>query len=507
MATIIQLQNGRIPEATPESVGISSRCILNYLDRVEAENVKLHAFQIVRKGKLIADAVGAPYTHDSFHRIYSAAKGIVATAVLLTIQDGHYSFDDKVVQFFPKEWIPEDLDPRWERLTLYHLLTMTAGHARDTMFTMLVGKSPCWVRTFFEVKPEYEPGTHFVYDMGAQYVMNELVRIAVGKDLGEYMNERVFEPMGIKAQWRYTPIEGNFWSSSLQLQPEGLTKLSLLYLQEGEWDGKQLVDRELMRYAMRQHVPSESAFPELAGREDVAGYCLHMWRNSFGGLRYAGGQGQIGVIVPEYDMVYSTLAAEDRPNPLIDIFYEEILRRCMPEDPECYAELKARLEGFGLGPRGVKPEGGRISELSGCTFSFDENESGQKNIRFDFLKDRAVITTGSAKGIKQHLCGYNGEWLDSTGYLLVDKEDGEIVDLDKIFFYDDKQTCLTGGWLDDSTFIFKLRGPAMLCDYTYTCRFGDDTVDIELASTCHADPAKRMGEAAKNKTSVLHGKK
>ncbi|MBR5730846.1 MAG: beta-lactamase family protein [Firmicutes bacterium] len=510
MTTKVQLQNGAIPKAAPESVGVSSRSILNYMDRVREEGLGLHAFQIVRHGRLIADAVARPYSHDSFHRIYSAAKGIVATAVLLTIQDGHYTLDEPVLKHFPKEWLPEDPDPRWERLTLYHLLTMTAGHSKDTMFSMLVGKSPCWVRTFFEIKPDYEPGTHFVYDMGVQYVMNELVRLAVGKDLGQFMDERIFGPMGVRAQWRYTPIEGNFWSSSMQLQPEGLTRLSLLYLQDGEWDGRQLVDRDLIRCAKLQHVPSTPAFPERAAREDFAGYSLHMWRNSFGGLRYSGGQGQYGVIVPEYDMVYSTLAAGGGNSLLLDIFYEEILRksseRPLPPDPDSFEELRRRIGDFGLGPQGVKKHSPLEAAVSGRTFYFDDNGSGQKSVRFDFQDDRAVILTDSERGRRQHFCGFMGEWLDSTGYLLIDKEDGEIADLDRIFFYDEKQTCLTGGWSADDTFIFKLRGPAMLCDYTYVCRFGDGTVDIEQSSTCHGDPVKRMGEASENRTSVLHGR-
>ena len=512
MESKVVLENGRIPVSSPESVGIGSRCILDYFDRVQRECPSLHAFQIVRKGRLIADAAAKPYTRESFHRIYSAAKGIVATAVLLCVQDGLYTLEEPVLKYFPKEWLPADPDPRWEELTLYHLLTMTSGHRQDTMFKMLMGKSDCWVRTFLEERPDYPFGTHFVYDMGAQYVMNELVRLAVGKDLGQFMEERVFGPMGVLAQWEYTPIEGHFWSSTMQLQPEGLTKLSLLYLQEGEWNGKQLLRPDLVRYAMKQHVPCVSEHGDRGNRENGAGYSLHMWRNSFGGVRYSGGQGQLGIVVPEYETVYSTLAAADgsQTNALIDAFYECVLRKCrekpLPEDPESCALLRARLESFNLAPSGVAADSPAARQVSGKTYVFEENPAGQKSVRFDFTGGEVTVTTDSGRGVRTHTCGLNGEWKESRGYLLLDKEDGEIADLDRIFNYDVKATLLSGGWRSENCFEFKLRGPALLCDYTYVCSFEGNEVRIALSSTCHADPTVRMGESAAFAAAELRGR-
>ena len=96
-----------------------------------------------------------------------------------------------------------------------------------------MGGSDCWIKTFFEVKPAYEPGTYFCYDMGAQYVMNELIRLATGKDTGQYLNEKLFDKLGIEYQNQYTEPEGLFFSSTIQLKPDGLTKLSQFTFRAG----------------------------------------------------------------------------------------------------------------------------------------------------------------------------------------------------------------------------------------------------------------------------------
>ena len=137
------------------------------------------------------------------------------------------------------EWIPDERDERWDRLTVYHLLTMTSGHDCDTFFKMW-GKSSCWVKTFFETPPVYEPGTFFCYDMGAQYVMNEIIARQTGLDTGKYLKRRFFDPLGIEYTNNYTEPERLFFSSSIQFQPDALTKISQFYLQKGVWNGEQL---------------------------------------------------------------------------------------------------------------------------------------------------------------------------------------------------------------------------------------------------------------------------
>ena len=495
MNTTMKFINYKMPTSTPEEQGISSAYILNFLDQLEKENFELHSLQIIRNGKLIASTVAAPYTMDSFHRIFSAAKGVVATAMLLTIQEGYYSLDDLVVPHIPKEWLPEDLDEKWNRLTIYHLLTNNAGHDSDTLFKMW-GLSDCWIKTFFENRPAYEPGTYFLYDMGVQYVMNELVRLATGLDVGQYLKTRIFEPLRIEYTNNYTEPEGLFFSSSIQFKPDALTKLALLYLQEGEWEGKQLIRKDLAIMAGQHHSPSsfKNRVTGQAGVDEFAGYCFHMRRNSIGGFRFSGGQGQNGIILPEHNMVISTMSSDNRHDLMLEMLFDYICKtaymRPVSFDPIASEKLKKRLKNFNLAPKGVSDSSSTAEKVNGIRYKFDPNNMGQESISFEFAKDEVKIHTVSEKGERTHICGLRGEWKHSKGYLLMKKRDDEIADLDRNFGYDVTDNVLSGGWSDLNTFKFYLRSDSLLCDYRFECTFDSDNLEVKLPPNATAPRGK-----------------
>ena len=480
------LKDGRMPTSTPEEQGIPSHAILWFLDQVEREHLDLHSLQIVRNGVLVADMVAAPFTRDSFHRIYSAAKGLVATAILFTVQDGLYQLDEVVLPHIPAQWLPDNLDPRWKKLTLYHLLTMNTGHSQDTLFKMW-GGSDCWIKTFFEVKPAYEPGTYFCYDMGAQYVMNELIRLATGKDTGQYLNEKLFDKLGIEYQNQYTEPEGLFFSSTIQLKPDGLTKLSQFYLQGGSWEGKQLLDSKLAKLLGERQGPSRHYEYVRSGQFDnLGGYGLHMWRNDLGGYRFAGGQGQLGIIIPEENLVISMLAAEHRSSRLINLIFEalysEMYRRPVEAAPVLQAELNRRLKQYNLAPRNVSDTSSLMDTISGKVYQLEQNTLRADTISFQFTPDQAVITLGySDHTSRQITCGLRGEWKESQeGFFLMKTSPQKIADLDLIFGYDPNIVMFSGGWNGYNRFIFSMRSAALLCEFLFQFEFNGPDMTITL---------------------------
>ena len=482
----MMLEHGKMPVSTPEEQGVSSAAIISFLDRCKREQLELHSLQIVRNGKLITSAIAKPFTEKSFHRIFSAAKGVVATGMLLAIQDGYYDLHELVVPRLPKEWIPEDLDEKWNRLTIYHLLTMNTGHDCDTLFQMW-GKSDCWIKTFFEVRPAYEPGTYFRYDMGAQYVMNELVRLATGKDLGRYLKPRIFDPLGIEYTNNYTEPEGHFFSSTIQFHPDALTKLSQLYLQKGSWEGKQLIREDLAVAAGQHHVPCNHYRDTGSGQPDsTSGYGFHLWRNSVGGFRFSGGQGQFGIVLPDQNMAVGILATENDNRKILQAFFGEVFTHLyklpMRPDPENQKKLQDMCENFNLAPQKGDAVGNIASLVNGKTYVFTENPVGQKSISFDFRQDYVEIQSEDEKGMVTHVCGYDGNWIHNKGsrYLLHAGDPDSIADLDRIFYYDTHDVMLSGSWQSADSFAFTLRSDSLLCGYPYVCRFLKDRIEISV---------------------------
>ena len=78
------------PIARPESMGISSKQILKFLEKAEDNGIMLHSVLMMRKGHVVAEGYYAPFTKDSLHRIYSVSKTFVSTAIGLLADEGVY---------------------------------------------------------------------------------------------------------------------------------------------------------------------------------------------------------------------------------------------------------------------------------------------------------------------------------------------------------------------------------------------------------------------------------
>ena len=124
------LKDGTIKEGTPESVGIASGHIANYLMRLRDIDYDIHSLQIVKDGKLIFANASEPFMLESPHRLLSAAKAIIAAAVLFAVDEGFLSFDSKIIDYF-RDKLPDTYDKRFEDITLYDILTMQSGQNSD----------------------------------------------------------------------------------------------------------------------------------------------------------------------------------------------------------------------------------------------------------------------------------------------------------------------------------------------------------------------------------------
>ena len=244
---------GRFHTASPDSQGVPSGAILQFLTELDRLDVDLHSLYIFRNGFQLLGANRRPYQGDTPRRIYSAAKALTGLAVLFAIQEGLVSLKTRLTQLFPED-LPETVTPRMESITVYHLLTMTTGHDRDTFRPVL--NSTNSVRAFLEEPLDFEPGTHFLYNNGVPHI------------LGLYCTVE---------QTQRGELEG----SRTMCTAEGFAKLSLFYLQEGNWNGQQLLDARLVRAAVSFQVPTRRCSSiSFMHSDQLAGYGFQLWRNA-----------------------------------------------------------------------------------------------------------------------------------------------------------------------------------------------------------------------------------
>ena len=88
--------------ATPESVGIPSEEISACIRDLEAQELYMHSFMVVRHGKIVAEGYWKPFHKDFRHRMYSVSKSFVAGAVGILIDEGKIKLSDRVCTYFPE---------------------------------------------------------------------------------------------------------------------------------------------------------------------------------------------------------------------------------------------------------------------------------------------------------------------------------------------------------------------------------------------------------------------
>lgn len=308
--------------AAPADVGLDPALVCAIGPRFAAwTEANAHAVLIVRKGTLVYERYfagqdergGRPIGHVAFdaatkHDLRSVTKSVAALVVGIAIDRGWIkSADAPVFSFFPEY---ADLKtPEKERITLRHLLTMSAGFAWNEQIPysnpansdrqMYIAADP--LRHLLSQPMAAPAGRDYVYNSGATALLGAAVARAAGKPFDVVMQETLFEPLGIRdVEWiRYpggAPVPG--WG--LRLRPRDLAKIGQLVLGKGAWNGKQIVPAAWVAEATAPHVNGESIFfygyQFWLGRSFVSGRAID-WAAGFGW------GGQRLFIVPGEDLV------------------------------------------------------------------------------------------------------------------------------------------------------------------------------------------------------------
>ena len=397
------------PKATPESQGISSAAILQFLDRAEAELDALHSVMIIRHGQNIAQGWWYPYSADKRHMLFSLSKSFTSTAIGMAIDEGLLSLNDTVISFFAEE-TPENPSDHLKAMRVRDLLAMNSGHQEDT--TNRLGKDPnkTWVQEFLSLDVEHKPGTHFVYNSGATFMLSAILQKVTGQTVLDYLTPRLFEPLGIEDPiWESNPQGINFGGWGLSVKTEDIAKLGQLYLQKGEWNGKQLISKWYVEKATSRQT-SNGSNPESDWEQ---GYGYQFWMCRHGLYRGDGAFGQYCIVMPEQDAVVAITSGVSDMQAVMNLVWDTILPAMksdpLTENPAVQKKLEDRLANLNL----KMPEGQLTSPLmtkiSAKTYVFDENDEGLLSVKIDSEKDKLVLTIKNQHGVHAINCGL-GSW-------------------------------------------------------------------------------------------------
>ena len=303
-----------LPRKTPESAGVSSQVVLDFLNETASAGQELHGFMLSRRGAVVAEGWWWPYASGRRHMCHSLTKSVTVTAVGLALEEGLFGIDDKVVSFFPDR-TPINASEHLRSMSVRNLLTMQTGHARSTSGSLWRPITTSWIDEFFKIPVVVAPGTTYKYTSAASYMLSAIVTSTSGLPVAEYLGPRIFQPLGIvNFEWELSPDNVNPGGNGLSWTTADSLKLGMLHAQRGVWNGRRLLPQWWVDEATRYH----TALPGYSISEQTgpdAGYGFQWWIGPGSSYFALGLFMQLVVVFPAHDAALAIFAASYESGP------------------------------------------------------------------------------------------------------------------------------------------------------------------------------------------------
>jgi CubicO group peptidase (beta-lactamase class C family) len=393
-----------LPRSSPEAQGVLSSAVLSFVEAADKDIDSMNSFMLLRHGHVLAEGWWSPYHAGAPHSLYSLSKSFTSTAVGLAIAEGKLSLDDEVLKFFPDD-APSDPSNNLKAMRVSDLLRMSTGHQSEPPRT----PDQPWTKTFLAHGVPYKPGTHFLYNTSATYMLSAIVQKATGMTVLDYLRPRLFAPLGIEQPtWEASPQGITAGGFGLSIRTEDIARFGQLYLQRGKWQGKQLVPAAWVEAATARQT-SNGSNPKSDWDQ---GYGYQFWRCRHGAYRGDGAFGQYCVVLPEQDAVIVITSGVKDMQSVLNLVWDKLLPAMrpssLPPNDEAGRKLQHTLKGLSLRPQ----EGsGTAANVSGKQYVFPANQRKLEAITLaGDGKDGDVTLVTRLHGVEQRIACGRGAW-------------------------------------------------------------------------------------------------
>lgn len=496
----IPTKSGKLPRSLPEAQGVSAGGLLDFVNAIESQKLNVHSVMVLRHGQVVAEGWWAPYAPQLKHTLYSLSKSFTSSAVGMAVAEKRLTVEDKVVSFFPKD-VPATISANLAAMRVKDLLTMSTGHDKDTTPALRGGTESNWIKAFLAQPVDHEPGTHFVYNSGATYMLSAIVQKLTDQPIVEYLKPRLFGPLGIEGEdWEVSPQDVNTGGWGLRLRTEDIAKFGQLYLQKGVWNGKRLLPEAWIQDATKFEVQSTGGKRPKEENDWLQGYGYQFWRCRNDAYRGDGAFGQYCIVLPKEDAVVAITSETSDMQAILDAVWNNILpalRGKNGSDTKMQqAALTRKLSTLTLLPTATQPGTSVAAQISGKTYAIADNSSRVKDASLTFGKDGCIFKVQDDKGSHQVLCGIN-RWVDGTTTFSVAPL---MLTGTPVPGSDTRKVAGSGYWQDANTFVMIWRFIETAHYDKVTCQFSENGMQVEFQSSIS------ILNKTKDKRPVLEGK-
>jgi CubicO group peptidase (beta-lactamase class C family) len=479
-----------LKRSNPEAEGIPSPAVLEFIRSLERHVHPMDAvqgFMLLRHGNVAAEGWWAPYGPLFPHPLFSLSKSFTSTAIGLAVQEGLLTVDDPVLNFFPDE-APPDPSQNLRAMRVRHLLSMNTGHKADTtaeVFQQLHQVSPFgpwlhkrnyaekhaqepeeenWPKVFLSLPVEYEPGTWFVYNTAATYLLSAILAKLTGESLVGYLEPRLFEPLGIEnPYWETDPRGINLGGTGLHAKTEDIARFGQMYLQRGMWNGQRILTEEWITEASKFHSDNSNT---QTNPDWTSGYGYQFWRCRPNCYRGDGAFGQYCVIMPEQDAVLAMIGGLQNMQAVLDKVWQHLLPamepKTLPADAKGHGALSEKLAALSLPLPEGQPSSSTMGQWSGKTYRLEPNFLKLDSITIEFGDHRSRLILRDERGDHPIQVGYDA-WQHGTTHFRG---------------YADEPVSAAGAWPSENCFEIRL-----CYTHSFFCpvfRFRFRTADLQI---------------------------
>ena len=484
-----------LSRSNPEVEGVSSEGINNFIEAVSKSKHELHSFMILRHGKVVSEGWWNPYRNDLKHTLYSCSKSFTATAIGFAVSERKLTVNDKVISFFPED-LPDQISPNLAELKIKDLLSMSVGHEKEP--SNIISTSDNWVKEFLNTPIKYQPGTKFLYNSPATYMLSAIVQKVTGQRVIDYLKPRLFDPLGISGiDWEIDPKGINTGGWGLRLKTEDMAKFGQLFLQKGKWNGKQILPASWVEEASTMKILQDPNATQ--SRKDssdwLQGYCYQMWRCRNNGYRADGANGQFIIVLPDKDAVIAITAEAPDMQGEINLIWKHLLPafedKKLPSNPKLMASLKEKASSLYLPTLSRNVHSAMESNISGKNYSMIAGEKTFEGASFEFKNDICYLSLKTDSVTHRIPFGF-GKWeLSETtkfGPYLVARAKANRVGL-PIF-----KVAGSYGWKDEKTIEMTLRYIESPHTETITCTFEDEKVSVDFQNIFNKNQKRKISK-------------
>ena len=459
----------RFPRSSPESQGIASAEILAFVEAADTQIDAMHSFMLVRHGQVVAEGWWAPYGAESPHTLYSLSKSFTSTAVGLAVAEGRMSLDDLVLPCFPEDAPGDPSDPL-KAMRVRDLLRMSTGQHAEPTF----GTGTNWIRTFLAEPVAHKPGTFFLYNTPATYMLSAMVQKAVGMTVLDYLRPRLFEPLGIEnPTWGSSPEGITLGGYGLSVCTEDIARFGQLYLQKGQWNGRQLVPAAWVEAATARQTANGSN-PKSDWDQ---GYGYQFWRCRNNAYRGDGAFGQYCIVMPDQDAVVAITSGVKDMQAVMNLVWDRLLpamrAAALPANDAAREKLERALADLRLRPQPGTASSPRSAEVRGKRYRFPADDSSMIDaIGLDTDGAGNVTLLVQRQGVEQRVACAHAGW-----------QEGRLT----LGALPEQPVAASGAWVAHDTYVAKLclyetphcltvklqfTGDQVLLDAEYNVAFG-----------------------------------